>query len=279
MIYVGMLPPLTVGDRSGGIQPIDLTAESLDSRVTYTGPAHIYHDADGKLILSGANQWPVETLNGVTGRHEPERASQNLLPDTDFSSTNGTGAWTKSPGTTVNIADSSLGYKVAEITPAATNIALYNEASASWLISPTAAETPTEWKELTYKATNGVAGILRWYVARASSTQYLYGKTVSVPAGDVVASVFRKQDSDSIDSALAQVETGTNRTSPIINGSEETNTRAASSVTINEPLASKATLNLTDGSTIELSPVDGVFTIPVSTMDWRTRLIKEVTFE
>lgn len=62
-----------------GIKAIDLTAQSLDSRISYNGPTHLYWDASGKLATSTANVWPLEYRDGVAiGRHQPEPASTNI---------------------------------------------------------------------------------------------------------------------------------------------------------------------------------------------------------
>ncbi|MEY8772246.1 hypothetical protein AB6T85_17715 [Erwinia sp. ACCC 02193] len=62
-----------------GIKAIDLTAQSLDSRISYNGPAHLYWDASGKLSTSATNAWPLEYRDGVAiGRHQSEPASTNI---------------------------------------------------------------------------------------------------------------------------------------------------------------------------------------------------------
>ena len=73
---------VTIGRVKAGSQNvvIDLTTTQLDSRLTYTGPAHSYLGSDEKLSTSAENEWPIEYVNGVAvGRHEPEPAATNLF--------------------------------------------------------------------------------------------------------------------------------------------------------------------------------------------------------
>lgn len=265
------------------IPEIDLTAATLDSRVAYTGPAHTYLNGSKQMVQSAANEWPLEYRNGVLqGRHEPEKAATNYIPSTNFeriaASASDSVDWVWSTGSGVTVADSDLGVKASISGNSNTNVALYNEASAAFILAQTAVTSTNQWAAIVQKVTNTTLGTLRWYTARQSTTSYIYGKGLAVPAGDIVCSVVRRMDSDSVDCALAQIELGTIRTSPIINGAGETKTRAASTVKITEARASSAEVTFSNGDKLTLTPTDGVFTLPQATLDWGTRFAQTIAF-
>lgn len=275
-LWIGQIAPgifssgLVVGDPSAA-DIIDFTAAVLDSRVSYTGPVHLYWAADGTLQQSTANVWPQEYSGGaVIGRHLPERASQNLLPDTAFA----TGIWTKASGSTWTTESTDIGTTGIIGTAANINTAVYNSTTSAFVAAEADGGSPTKWTDVIRKFTTA-AGALRWYCARQSSGMYLYGSiATAVAAGDFVATVMRKVDTSGLHSTLPQVEAGSNRTSPIINSSSsETNSRAASSVTITDTEASSCVLSFSDGSSVTLTPSDGVFTLPVETLDWGNRYL------
>ena len=74
-LFNGIWTPgaVTIGRVKAGSQNvvIDLTTTQLDSRLTYTGPAHSYLGSDENLSTSAENEWPIEYVNGVAvGRHD-----------------------------------------------------------------------------------------------------------------------------------------------------------------------------------------------------------------
>lgn len=280
----GLLSPLMFGARKSGpviVNPvIDFMAAILDGRVNFVAPAHSYINSSGELAQSVANVWPIEYRNGVAvGRHEPERASQNYLPSTQFESMGATGSpdWFYSTGSTVTTESSDLGVTAAIANVNSIYAALYNETAGSFIVSQYDAGSPATWQSVISKVNNPSASLLRWYTARASSTLYLYGKTAQVPAGNIVASFMRRKRTNSMDTVGGQVEPGTNRTSLIVNGQGQTRSRAAMVATINDPLAVGATVLFNNGESLELTPSNGVITIPVTTQDWRTRFITQIT--
>lgn len=279
----GILPSPTFGARASAIpfvSMIDFTADTLDSRVIMSAPAHSYVAKDGTVKQSAANQWPLEyNLSGsILGRHEPERASRNYMPDTEFIDL--VSQWVISGGATVTTQSGSLGH-TAVITHGSSNkTALYSEQANAFIAAEADSGTASAWTDIVRKATLSNASVLRWYVARASASLYFYGKTASVPAGSVVASAFKKYNAgSSVDVTIAQVETGSNRTSPILNGSGETNSRSAMSAYIDEPRATGAIVTFNNGDTLNLTASNGRINIPVTTLDWRARFITKLELQ
>lgn len=279
----GIMPRLTFGARSTAIpfvSLIDFTAESLDSRVFMSAPSHSYIASDGSVKQSGVNQWPLEyDLSGdVVGRHEPERASRNYMADTEF--TDLVSQWVISGGATVTTQPGSLGHTAAITHGSSTKTALYSEQAAAFIAADADSGTSQSWVDVVRKASLANASVLRWYVSRASGSLYFYGKTDSVPAGSVVASVFKKYNpGSSVDVTIAQVEAGANRTSPILNGSGENNSRSAMSAYIDEPRATGAIVTFSNGDTLNLTASNGRITIPVTALDWRARFITKLELQ
>ena len=282
-IYVGMLPPPDIGPAVTGITPVNFLAETLDSRVSYQGPEHYYWNASGVLALAAVDEWPIEYQDGeAVGRHLPEKAATNLLPSTNFDSLTSTSAasqdWVIAPGTTWTVQDSGLGVKEVIGASDATKTMVYNNNRAAAEAAALEQGSPTSWTLVKRIFTNQLASALRWYPARYSATQYLYGLSASADAVDLVASCLRKVDASGVHTALPTLEAGSVVTSPIVNGVGESRSRTASSVVVTEPSAGSAVLRYNDGTTESLSPVDGVFTLPVSVADWGSRWVTSLTF-
>ena len=74
---------VTIGSSTASAQPvdvIDLTAERIDNRIVYTGPAYRYFNAAGELTESAINEWPLEYRNGaMLGRREPVLSTTNVI--------------------------------------------------------------------------------------------------------------------------------------------------------------------------------------------------------
>lgn len=279
----GISRTLIIGAASAAPSPIDLTSITLDSRVSYSGPSHAYFTSSGTIAFSSANEWPLEYDGGVAiGRHEPEKATTNYQPSTQFGSfaaAGNTADWQYAVGSSNVVQDSTLGVKSALSATGNTLAGVYSEAQAAFIAATADGGSPSSWDSVIRKFTNPSSAILRWYTARQSSTVYLYGKTVSVPAGDAVASVFRLVDGSGVQSALAQVETGTIRTSPVIAGLAASAARAESSVTVQrDGNAAGITLKFSDGSTADIDFTGDSVTIPVSALDWSTRYIQTIEY-
>lgn len=218
---------------------IDLTDELLDPRISYSGPAHFYWNKTGSLALCAENEWPLEYQNGQpAGRHAPEPAAINLIPGTKFEDIGFAGVprdWIYAGTAAQIIQNADIGLNAVQTSTASTLAAVYSEASSAFIALPEDGGSPAAWTRITRKftVTDADAGLLRWYISRASSTDYLYGRSADVPAGNYIASVLRRVTTDGVLSAFAQLESGGIATSPIMCPAGATATRIAATVTIN----------------------------------------------
>ncbi|YCH28976.1 hypothetical protein M1D48_12245 [Erwinia sp. D4-22] len=259
---------------------IDLTASQLDSRLTYSGPTHSYMGADGKLRTSAEDEWPLEYANGIAvGRHEPEPAAVNYVPGVEYGKISRGGTsddWNYGSAATPVIAPSDFGPAAATTTVTGTLTAVYSEGTSSFIAAAQDGGSPAIWKRITRTFTNTSSALLRWYVSRVDANDYLFARCSSVPAGQYVASVYRKVTDTGLLSAAAQLETGSLATSPVISAAGVQGTRSASSVTVQTTGFSSLLLHFSDGTT-STHPVTGdTFTLPTATKNWAERYIQRI---
>ena len=293
MIILGA-PPAKGISLSGGLislgrpgaikpKPIDLTSPTLDSRVTYAGPAHSYMGADGRLATSGANQWPLEYVNGAAvGRHEPEPAATNYVPGVEYSKISRGGAtddWNYGSAATPVIAPSDFGPAAATTTVTGTLTAVYSEGTASFIAAAQDGGSPASWKRITRTFTNASSALLRWYVSRVDANDYLFARCSSVPAGQYVASVYRKVTDTGLLSAAAQLESGSLATSPIISAAGVQGKRAAASVIVQTEGHATLILHFSDGTSVKHSTTGNTFTLPLASKNWGERYITRIEYE
>lgn len=268
-----------------GIKPINLMAEELDERVIFTGPAHSYLAAGGKLKQSAENEWPLEYRNGVAvGRHEPEKAAKNYVPGVEYGSmaqSSGSATdWTYGAiQPSVVISDMGIATAVSSTTSVLTSV--YSEAAGAFIAPEQNSGAPVDWTRIKRPFTSASLSLLRWYVARVTSTDWLMAKCPAVPAGQYVASVYRKVTANSLLSAGAQLEEGSIVTSPIISPTGQQASRQASAVTLKrDGNASAAVVHFSSNETliIPFNDAESVV-IPVSALDWGTRYITRIEYE
>lgn len=259
---------------------IDLTASQLDSRLAYSGPTHSYMGADGKLLASAENEWPLEYVNGVAvGRHEPEPAATNYVPGVEYgkiSRGNVADDWNYGSTATPVIAPSDFGPAAATTTATGVLTAVYSEGTSGFIAPTLDGGSPAEWSRITRKFTNAGSATLRWYVSRVDSNDYLFARCNNVPAGQFIASVYRKVAANGLLSAAAQLETGSLATSPIISAAGVQGKRAASSVTVQTAGFSSLLLHFSDGTTTTHQITGDTFTLPTSTKNWGERYIQRI---
>jgi len=272
-------------DNVPDLSPIDLTTQTLDPRVTYTGPEHSYLDSEGLISTTSPNEWPLEYFNGlVAGRHEPEPETKNYALDSDAFDRSGPGSnanWMFSQGTTVTIEGfDPRQFAVIDVEPQKVFINVYNENDATFFFNPDVNPgTDSNWDRDILRFTNSTESELRFYTQRENSQSYLYQHCPGVPAGNCVASVVRRLTDTNMQSTAPQIEIGTLATSPIYNGPTEQNTRPASSVTVSNPGgATGIVLHFTDGTTSEVAFINNVATLPMASQDYSTRYITQITF-
>jgi len=277
----GTVPP------APNLSPIDLTAGSLDSRVTYSGPAHTFINSNGNLITSSVNEWPLEYANGVAiGRHEPEHAATNFQPDSAFASISETQegqntVWIASQSASITVTPSDDGsFFAMEVGKFGwSHTGVYSLVTNTFILSDSESPIGEDWTLTTRTFTNGALAVLRFYIARVNATNYLYGLEPELAAGDYVASVWRKEGGDTLTARAAQIEAGTVSTSPIFNGVSEQNSRAASSVVVTNPGgATGIVIHYSDGTTATASFTNNSASVPLASLPWGTRYITQITY-
>ncbi len=283
-IYFGKEPPLTIGQRPGFELPdIDFTSPILDTRIVYQGPAHFYFAADGTLKMSAANEYPLEYRNGVAiGRHEPEPATVNYMRGNQYESIGpasmGTADWTYG-GQVASVVPSPLGaFNEATSNPNGLLSGVYNEANSTFIAPVIASPSPTDYELITRTANNPVVSLLRWYVTRVSTTDYLYGRANAVPVGQIVASVIRKVDATNVHSDLAQLEMGFLATSPVITPLNGSASRPGSTLTILTNNAKQLTIYYSNGDIVQIDNPGATYTINQSTKNWSERYLQRISF-
>lgn len=283
-IYMGKEPPLLIGRRPGFELPdIDFTSPTLDSRIVYQGPPHLYFAQDGKLKLSAQNEYPLEFRNGVAvGRHEPEPGTVNYMRGNQYESIGpasmGTADWTYG-GQVANVVDSPLGaFKETVSNPAGLLTGIYNEVAASFIAPAVAGPAPADYTVVARTAINPSVSLLRWYVARVGATDYLYGRANDVPVGQIVASVIRKVDATAIHSVLAQLEMGFLSTSPVVTPLNGTASRDQSTLSVLTNNAQQLTIHYSNGDTIQIDNPGPTYTLNQSTKNWSERYLQRISF-
>lgn len=272
--------------------PIDLTAAVLDSRVTYTGPAHFYWAKSGLLVQSAANEWPLEYRNGVAvGRTEPEPQITNWQ--------------VQSRGTVIgtNVVQSSnspmtvatgLGPDGGDIASmpfiATTGYAVSQDTGSIDHVPVTAygSKVGTDWNRLVFDITQTVNSRLRTWLARdtASGTPSLYlTQTNALTARGWVFSWFVKKhptDATRFLTGFGQLEREDYpwATSPVVNAASTT-VRAASAVTVAPGTnATGIRVYFTDGTTADYTFADASTPITLSLLgaNWGTRYITKIEY-
>lgn len=271
-----------IGDQATIVIPdIDLTATALDSRVSYSGPAHAYRNQAGGVSQSSVNQWPLEYSGGVAvGRHLPEKAATNLIRDNRIANIGAGMEWTSTGGGVREAAptgsiDGGQGYR---ITSTYSKPGIYDGSTfivpdtTAWMTVPLG----NIWTQRHVTGTfSAAAASARFYPARQDSSNYLYA-TDAAPAGQVTLSVIRRDNGDSTDTiCLPQAEAGAFVTSPILTGT----TRAASAVSVQRVNnATGITLKFSDNTTQDINFSGDTISLPLSATDWATRYLKTISY-
>jgi len=270
------------------IDPINLLSETLDSRVSYIGPAHTFISQNGNFLTSAENEWPLEYQNGIAiGRHEPEPSATNYQRDSSFSSLSETQlgqntVWitSQSAGVSVNEPEDGSLFSISIEKPGWTHTGVYSEVAGGFIADDVDRPISDNWSVDIRPFQNASESLIRWYIARLDSTNYVYGRSPALAIGNYVASIWRINTTDNQQARAAQIELGTIPTSPIFNDASSQNTRTESTVIVTNPgSATGITIIYTDGttSTVSFGTAQSV-NIPVSTQAWATRYISEITY-
>ena len=259
---------------------IDMTTPTLDSRITYNGPAHYYWSEDGMLALGSSNEWQLEYRDGVAvGRHEPEPAATNyqvLSRGDTASQVPTTNAW-RYLGITFSQAAGPDGNGIGAVNSGNENYGIYNDTAGEWIIPETTPPQVAGWQILTSAFSLAFAAQVRTYTARNGTGSYLYGVSSELPAGDYTMSMFRKYSGvvSGFATGWVQIESGSVATSPIIT-TDSPGTRSASAVTVDTSSVSSILVRYSNGESDTYQTPAASFTLPVLSRNWSERYITEI---
>lgn len=263
---------------AGETLTIDMTAAELDPRITYTGPAHRYVDFEGVLQVAAKNEWPLSGGNlNVYGRHEPEPEATNYQGASQGEDISGPD-YVSSVNTASTVIEGANGIGAMQLFDASrSKAALYDNGDAKWLV--TEFEPSVALTRVTMSGTTSSDTTIRTYIARRDSANYCYALSQQVPAGDVTASFYRWVRSAGIAVGLIQVESGKLATSPIITEAGKSNTRPASSATVDVTGYKTLRMIFSNGDTETYRMSGDTFTIPTAKYNWGTRFISSIEIE
>lgn len=278
---------VTIGSGTD-LSDIDLTAATLDARVRFAcDSARLYWAADGTLQTAAADVWPLEydaSTGKAVGRTPPEPQATNWQLEcraSNVAKTGGVGNFFSDTGTTVLTGTGPDGGDIGEVSSTAFYLyAEYNATAAAWLVSATGSVPGAAWERIELPFTLTAAANVRTYNARAGSTSYVYGLTASaIPAGNAVASFFRRLDGSSILTGLVQVETGSYATSPVITDTSAV-TRAQAFAYVLTQNARGMIVTYSDG-TSESFTFSGEYQYPLPnpSAHWGARYITKIAYQ
>ncbi|MGU7657869.1 phage head spike fiber domain-containing protein [Escherichia coli] len=303
-LYVPGAPVLgniSAGGGGADLSDIDLTSQSLDSRIKYQcASSHAYYAADGTIQFAAPDVWPLEYRNGVAvGRHEPEPQRTNLFAYSDNLT-----AWVKNgdvteitqngpanpygtPSYAVGVgatANSGVFIRSQVTTGETYTISITGRADDARVMLIGEAylggqpvrvnfkdKTSTLAAPFAYRFADITNGGWRRYAFTGASTG------TGTP-GFVVYSADAVAGSYSV--ALVQHESGAFATSPIVtNGVAATRAAALGFVPNPGLLATAARIYYTDGTTYDIE-FNGAprGAIPQASKDWGTRYIEGVSY-
>lgn len=271
---------------------IDMTAATLDSRVTYSGPQHYYWAQNGIMALSAANQWPVEYRNGVRmGRHEPEPLVNTWQVYNRGNVINGTNGIENPAGTMVNgvgLAPDGLDFATLPMTAESYCVSQDVNSVNHVPVTPYGDDLTDQWKRFVFTFTQTAPSRLRFWLGRSAANgtpnEYLT-QTGQLTARSWVASWFaKKHPTDAtrfvVGGAMLERENYPYATSPIFTLDVAQNQRLASSVSVaNQPGYKTLRVYFTDGTTKDytFTGTDPVL-LDMATSNWGTRYITKIEY-
>lgn len=284
-----------VGIRAGGAvqpakpKPIDLTAETLDRRITYTGPGHFYYAESGLLAMSQDNVWPLEYANGApVGRHEPEPAATNLQPGnrvlalSDFVKASGV------TEITVDETGAPDGGAIGRIPVDASSYMVSQDVGGAQIVPLADYDLTDAWQRLAFPATVTSSSHVRLWLGRNThdangNPSVWLTQNTNLSPGDYVFSWFAKASDDGVTfpAGLGQIERVNypHATSPIVTDTASAS-RAASSVTVaKDGNATGIRIHFSDGSTQALTFTVDSISIPLAGKNWGERYITRIEYE
>ncbi|MFH8134199.1 hypothetical protein ABU178_08430 [Pantoea osteomyelitidis] len=276
---IWMAGAFTIGVQKHNDCFIDLTSDSTDPRIKYTGPPHFYWDSDGHLHLSDENEWPVEYKDGLPiGRHAPEPAAVNLQPEMrgDTARINGsTGNFIYTPTSGYAVAEGPDGGPIASVNTDELLYGIYDQTSSAWLEAPAPITDLSSWTRVI--STLRAEGAVRTYVGRRDTANYLYALCQLPVADTYTFSHYRKLGS-SLLTGFVQVEAGTIATSPILTGTDKVTRNAATAIIATAGI-NRLTVSWSDGASDTYQTPEDSFSLPLSAHHWGTRYMQSITLE
>lgn len=261
---------------------IDMTAPTLDPRITYTGPQHYFWNSAGGIELCSDNEWPLEFRNGSKiGRHEPEPAAINLQPQ---SRATVPGDYVKMSGIDdfqTTATGGPDGGAIALLPISCDVYALSQDIGGAYLFPPTNYTHTDDWQLIAFTVTSTTKSALRLWLGRnnAAGRPAFWLTPGILDAGTYTASFFtRSNNSDTFRAGFGQIESGSVATSPIVTANT-TASRPAASVTVDTAGASSLTVTYSNGFSDTYATDENTFTLPTASRNWSERYITRIEFK
>ncbi|KAB8312937.1 hypothetical protein EH228_04460 [Erwinia endophytica] len=273
---------------------IDMTAATLDSRITYTGPEYITFGSASAFEFASENTWAVEYRNSVpAGRIELNHATSNLVTSISTSGiTNtqrGTG-WTEyretaSTGEHAQLLDFTAGVVTAQFV--FRHIGRENLAFRAQIISDGVySQIGINNGEISYQSPEfsraEIISITDEIKVLTASFSAVAGTAMFCASDSVITNddqpVYAGDTEKGFDLFFdGQIESGDISTSPIeINITGET--YAAQSAVIDTSDAESITLVYKFGGSKTYKTPGNTFILPTAGKNWQRRLIKRIDF-
>jgi len=265
---------------------LNLMSETLDPRITYTGPAHLYWSKSATLALSAPNEWPLEYQNGkAIGRHAPEPAATNLQPFSRAATLSDYLVKSDDLNLLEDINGAPDGGVIGRIPAACDAYLISQDVDNVTHVPKTRYALTDSWQRLVYPVTTTKRSRIRIrhgqsYDTATPAIWMTQGSDYAhwLVAGDYVMSWFVKAGDDvTFPAGFAQIESGSVSTSPIVNDTAAETTRSAATVLINTK-GYKNMAVIYSGSYGEVFQISSNITqlqvvVPV---DWGTRYIQRI---
>jgi len=302
LVSSGIIPPIAIADSLGEgkgttitpvppkPQDINLLSETLDPRVTYSGPVHLYWGQNGLLVSSEENQWPLEYRNGQpVGRSFPEPESLNYQENCRAVATSSNVI--VSSGSTLQIDETGApdGGGICLVPVAGEFYLVSEDVGGVTLVTGQPYSLSDDWTRLVFPCSPANQSRCRIWLGRdieiSDGSPFVFlTQTDPLDPGDYVFSWFaRNGDDTAFHAGIGVIEKGNYpyATSPIITEDDNQITRLASSVTITiDGDTTNIGLIYDDGS-IEFVQTSGQTSVslPYPSWNWGERYLTRITFQ
>jgi len=273
---------------------IDMTADTLDARITYTGPEYIIFGSSAAFEFAREDEWTVEYRNGdPAGRIELMPTVTNLASARGISSmtdTQKSNGWNQYRENATNSQHSmTISFDDLQLVTAQfvfqhagrENLALRASIRGADIYSQIAINSGV----IGYQSSDFISA----EIVSVTDEIKIITATFIAATGDVLfcasdtevtndeLPVYPGDTTLGFDLFSAQIETGSLSTSPLDIDQPTGGTRTAQSAVIDTSDAKSITLVYTSGSKTYKTP-DDTFTLPTAGKNWQRRLIKRIDF-